>query len=67
MALEDGSDAAIARAIKQIITGCTFEKVDVKGLATFDLEYIFLLVVNLVHLIYREIPLRYKQSDLRYS
>ena len=44
IALEDGGDAAIAGAIKQIITSCTFEKVDVEKLATFDLEYIFLRI-----------------------
>ena len=42
VALEDGADASIARAIKQIINNCTFEKVDVEKLATFDLEYVFL-------------------------
>ena len=42
VALEDGADASIARAIKQIINNCTFEKVDVDSLATFDLEYVFL-------------------------
>ena len=44
VALEDGGDAAIATAIKQIITNCTFEKVDVEKLATFDLEYVFLRI-----------------------
>ena len=44
VALEDGADEAIARAIKQIINNCTFEKVDVESLATFDLEYIFLRI-----------------------
>ena len=44
IALEDGGDAAIAGAIKQIITSCTFEKVDVEKLATFDLEYVFLRI-----------------------
>ena len=38
LALEDGGDDAIAGAIKQIIHNCTFEQVDVKQLATFDLE-----------------------------
>ena len=44
IALEDGGDAEIAGAIKQIITSCTFEKVDVEKLATFDLEYVFLRI-----------------------
>ena len=44
LALEEGGDEAIARAIKQIINNCTFEKVEVESLATFDLEYIFLRI-----------------------
>jgi len=44
LALEDGGDEAIARAIKQIIHNCTFEKVDVESLATFDLEFVFLRI-----------------------
>ena len=44
LALEDGGDAAIAGAIKQIINNCTFEKVEVESLATFDLEYVFLRI-----------------------
>jgi len=44
LALEDGGDESIARAIKQIIHNCTFEKVDVESLATFDLEFVFLRI-----------------------
>ena len=44
LALEDGGDESIARGIKHIIHNCTFEKVDVKSLATFDLEYVFLRI-----------------------
>ena len=44
LALEDGGDESIARAIKQIIHNCTFEKVDVDSLATFDLEFVFLRI-----------------------
>ena len=44
LALEDGGDDSIARAIKQIINNCTFEKVDVESLATFDLEFMFLRI-----------------------
>jgi len=44
LALEDGADSAIARAIKQIIHNCTFEQVDVEQLATFDLEFVFLRI-----------------------
>ena len=44
LALEDGGDEAIARAIKQIIHNCTFVMIEVDGLATFDLEYVFLRI-----------------------
>ena len=44
LALEEGSDDAIARSIKQIIHNCTFEKIDTEKLATFDLEYVFLRI-----------------------
>ena len=44
LALEEGSEDAIARGIKQIINNCTFEKVEVESLATFDLEYAFLRI-----------------------
>ena len=44
LALEEGSDDAIARGIKQIIHNCTFDQVDVEELATFDLEFVFLRI-----------------------
>ena len=44
LALEEGGDDSIARAIKQIINNCTFEKVNVESLATFDLEFMFLRI-----------------------
>ena len=46
LALEEGGDDSIARAIKQIINNCTFEKVEVESLATFDLELIFLKIID---------------------
>ena len=42
LANESGEDSEVVNAIKQIITNCTFEKLDVETLALFDLEYVFL-------------------------
>ena len=42
LANESGEGSEIMSAIKQIISNCTFEKIDVEALALFDLEYIFL-------------------------
>ena len=42
MAAEDGSPKTITNAMKDIITSCTDGEVDIKGLASFDIEYIFL-------------------------
>ena len=42
LANESGQDSEVVNAIKQIITNCTFEKLDVETLALFDLEYVFL-------------------------
>ena len=44
LALEEGDDATIARALKQIVHNCTFEKMEVEKLPLFDLEFIFLRV-----------------------
>ena len=42
MAQESEDSNEIARALKDIIHSCTFEKINVNELATYDLEYIFL-------------------------
>ncbi len=42
MAAEDGSPKAMTNAMKDIITACTNGDIDLKGLASFDFEYIFL-------------------------
>ena len=44
LALEEGDDATIARALKQIVHNCTFEKMEVEKLPLFDLEFVFLRV-----------------------
>jgi hypothetical protein len=44
LANESGEDTEIMGAVKQIITNCVFEKLDVDDLALFDLEYIFLRI-----------------------
>ena len=42
MAQESQDSREMLNAMKDIIRACTFEKVDVNGLTSFDLEYIFL-------------------------
>ena len=44
LALEDGSAGALNQSLKQIVNNCTFEKLEVNKMATFDLEYIFLRI-----------------------
>ena len=42
--MEEEKDALLNRALKQVVNNCTFEKVDVRKLPLFDLEYIFLRI-----------------------
>ena len=44
LALEDGSAGALNGALKHIVNNCTYEKLDVTNLATFDIEFIFLRI-----------------------
>ena len=44
LALEDGTAGALNAALKQIVNNCTYEKLDVSTMATFDLEFIFLRI-----------------------
>jgi len=44
LALEEGDDESIARALKQIVHNCTYEKMEIEKLPLFDLEYVFLRV-----------------------
>tara|TARA_B100000902_G_C27211413_1_gene864567 strand:- start:458 stop:1174 length:717 start_codon:yes stop_codon:yes gene_type:complete len=43
-ALESGESSQIIRALKDIVSACTFNQLDVDKLPTFDLEYIFLKI-----------------------
>ena len=42
IAVENDSQEEMVGAIKQIISNCTFDKIDVEKIPLFDLEYIFL-------------------------
>ena len=42
IAQQAGKSEDIMRAVKEVITSCTFEKVDAEKLPIFDLEYIFI-------------------------
>jgi len=42
IALESGKNEDIINAVKQIVSDCTFEKVDLGTMPMFDVEYIFL-------------------------
>ena len=44
IAMEEENEAAMIRAIRQIVTNCTFEKIDSSIIPMFDLEYIFLRI-----------------------
>ena len=42
LAMESKDNAQIINAVKDIVSSCTFEKVDVSTMPMFDMEYIFL-------------------------
>ena len=42
MAMESKDNTQIIQAVKDIVSSCTFEQVDVSSLPMFDMEYIFL-------------------------
>ena len=42
LAMESKDNTQIIQAVKDIVSSCTFEKVDVSSLPMFDMEYIFL-------------------------
>ena len=44
LALEEEKEDAIARALKQIVNNCTFEKMEDNNLPLFDLEFMFLRI-----------------------
>ena len=44
MALETGEELEIQRATSDVLKACTFDKLDIENLPTFDIEYIFLQI-----------------------
>ena len=42
MAMESGKNEQIINAVKDIVSSCTFEKLNVSTMPMFDIEYIFL-------------------------
>ena len=44
MAMESKSEADITQAVKDIVSECTFNKIDISNMPMFDVEYIFLQV-----------------------
>ena len=44
IAMENDNDTEMINAIKQVVSNCTFESLDVKQLPIFDLEYVFLQI-----------------------
>ena len=41
---QEGGDDEMINALKQIVSNCTFNKVDINKLPSFDIEYIFLQI-----------------------
>ena len=41
MAMESKDNAQIINAVKDIVTSCTFEKVNVSKMPMFDMEYVY--------------------------
>jgi len=44
MAMESKSDADITQAVKDIVSECTFNKINISNMPMFDVEYIFLQI-----------------------
>ena len=44
LAMESGKQADIVEAVKQIVSECTFNKLNISIMPMFDVEYIFLKV-----------------------
>lgn len=44
LAVEDGSETAMSFAIEQILTNCTYNKVEIKKLPVADIDYLFIKV-----------------------
>jgi len=41
---QEGGDNEMMQALKQIVSNCTFDKIDINKLPSFDIEYIFLQI-----------------------
>ena len=46
LALEGKDDAAIKQAVKNLLKGCIISRIKLENLTTFDLEYIFLKILD---------------------
>ena len=44
MAMESKASADITQAVKDIVSECTFNKIDISNMPMFDVEYIFLQI-----------------------
>ena len=44
IAMESGKNADIVNAVKEIVSACTFDKIDISNIPMFDVEYIFLKI-----------------------
>ena len=44
LALESGEEQAISEAVMQTVKNCTFNKLDVKTMPMFDIEYVFMKI-----------------------
>ena len=42
IAMESGKNADIVNAVKEIVSACTFDKINISNIPMFDVEYIFL-------------------------
>ena len=44
MAQESGEEGEMVRALSELVTACTFNKIDVANSPTFDVEFLFLKI-----------------------
>ena len=44
MAMESGKSEDVVQAVKDIVSECTFNKLDIASMPMFDVEYIFLQI-----------------------
>ncbi len=44
IAMESGKNADIVNAVKEIVSACTFDKINISNIPMFDVEYIFLKI-----------------------